>query len=340
MGTLLDSEGRYLAGRPPRADNGRSPRPDLAEPIVVNGETVGYLLIDVPDFRRTNQAAEEAFRDNVRRAVVLSALFATLVALVVGIGLAWTITGPLRELTAATRDLAAGELGLQVPVRGRDELSVLAGSFNNMSSDLAEATRLRRQMTADIAHDLRTPLSVILGYAEALSDGKLQASPEMYDVIYSEAQHLNRLIDDLRILSLADAGELSLDLQPVAPRDVLTRTAATHASVPKEPRLNSSSTPRMTSGRFKRIRSAWPRCWAIWSAMPCATHPPAALSPSLRARRRKPSSSLSPIQARELPRTICPMSLSASIAATLRGEQWRVGPWLAHCQVTGRSSGR
>ena len=84
-------------------------------------------------------------------------------------------------------------------------------------------------MTADIAHDLRTPLSVILGYAEALSDGKLQASPEMYDVIYSEAQHLNRLIDDLRILSLADAGELSLDLQPVAPRDVLTRTAATHA---------------------------------------------------------------------------------------------------------------
>ena len=112
MGTLLDSEGRYLAGRPPRADNGRSPRPDLAEPIVVNGEIVGYLLIDAPDFRRTNQAAEEAFRDNVRRAVVLSALFATLVALVVGIGLARTITGPLRELTAATRDLAAGELGL------------------------------------------------------------------------------------------------------------------------------------------------------------------------------------------------------------------------------------
>ncbi len=229
MGTLLDSEGRYLAGRPPRADDGRPPRPDLAEPIVVNGEIVGYLLVDAPDSHRTNQAAEEVFRDNVRRAVVLSALFATLVALVVGIGLARTITGPLRELTAATRDLATGELGRQVPVRGRDELSVLADSFNNMSSDLAEATRLRRQMTADIAHDLRTPLSVILGYAEALSDGKLQASPEMYDVIYSEAQHLNRLIDDLRILSLADAGELSLDLQPVAPRDALTRTAATHA---------------------------------------------------------------------------------------------------------------
>ena len=124
--------------------------------------------------------------------------------------------------------MAAGELGIQVPVRTNDEVGELADSFNQMSSDLAQATRARRQMTADIAHDLRTPLSVILGYTEALSDGKLEGAPETYEVMYKEAQHLSHLIDDLRLLSLADTGELPLNRRPVAPQDLLERTSASH----------------------------------------------------------------------------------------------------------------
>ncbi|MCB0159771.1 MAG: HAMP domain-containing histidine kinase, partial [Caldilineaceae bacterium] len=86
----------------------------------------------------------------------------------------------------------------------------------------------RKQMTADIAHDLRTPLSVILGYTEALADGKLAGNPELFTVVHGEARHLSRLVDDLRTLSLADAGELTLTLQAVAPRDLLRRAAAAH----------------------------------------------------------------------------------------------------------------
>jgi len=89
--------------------------------------------------------------------------------------LAFTLTRSLRELTAATQALAKGELGHQVRVRSQDELGALAVSFNRMSSELQRSNDLRRRMTADIAHDLRTPLSVILGYTEALSDGKLEA---------------------------------------------------------------------------------------------------------------------------------------------------------------------
>ena len=171
---------------------------------------------------------EANFLSSMRRALILGALAAVLLAFTLGVFLARTISRPLRELTGATQRMAAGELGIQVPVRTNDEVGELADSFNQMSLDLAQATQARRQMTADIAHDLRTPLSVILGYTEALSDGKLSGAPETYDVMYKEAQHLSHLIDDLRLLSLADTGELPLNRRPVAPRDLLARTAAAH----------------------------------------------------------------------------------------------------------------
>jgi signal transduction histidine kinase len=98
-----------------------------------------------------------------------------------------------------------------------------------MSLDLEQATLARRQMTADIAHDLRSPLSVISGYAEALSDGKLPGTPEVYNILHQETRQLSRLVEDLRLLSLADAGELQLILQPCDPQALLERVAARHA---------------------------------------------------------------------------------------------------------------
>ncbi|MFQ5344318.1 MAG: sensor histidine kinase [Anaerolineae bacterium] len=97
-----------------------------------------------------------------------------------------------------------------------------------MSADLARANELRRRMTADIAHDLRTPLTVIGGYIEALRDGVLPPIPQRFDTIYSEVEHLQRLVEDLRTLSLADAGELTLNRQPTSPRFLLERQAAAY----------------------------------------------------------------------------------------------------------------
>jgi two-component system sensor histidine kinase BaeS len=124
--------------------------------------------------------------------------------------------------------MARGELEQQVPIRSQDELGELAASFNRMSADLARANELRRQMTADIAHDLRTPLTVISGYLESLRDGVLKPSPTRFEVMYDEAQHLKRLVEDLRTLSLAEAGELTLNRQLVAPQALLERTAAAY----------------------------------------------------------------------------------------------------------------
>jgi two-component system sensor histidine kinase BaeS len=142
--------------------------------------------------------------------------------------LARSLTRPLRELTAATREMARGKLGQQVPVRSQDELGELALAFNQMSSDLARANDLRRQMTADIAHDLRTPLSILSGYLEALRDGVLEPSTERFEAMFGEARHLQRLIDDLRTLSLADAGELTLSRTSVPPRLVLDQAVSSY----------------------------------------------------------------------------------------------------------------
>jgi two-component system sensor histidine kinase BaeS len=79
-------------------------------------------------------------------------------------------------------------------------------------------------MTADLAHDLRTPLSILRGYTEGLKDGRLQGAPAMYTLMHGEVEHLQRLVEDLRLLSLADAGELSLNRRAVDPAALIERT--------------------------------------------------------------------------------------------------------------------
>ena len=149
-----------------------------------------------------------------------------MLALLLSIILARTLTKPVRELTGAIRAMARGKLGVAVLVRSRDEIGELTTAFNQMSADLARSNQLRKQMTADIAHDLRTPLTVIGGYIESLRDGVLEANPERFDVMHQVVQHLQHLVEDLRILSLADAGELKLNRQRLAPEILLEQTAS------------------------------------------------------------------------------------------------------------------
>ena len=171
---------------------------------------------------------ESFFLRNVNQATGLAALIAALLALALGILLSRALTRPLRELTSATEVMSAGQLGAQVNVYSQDEIGKLASSFNQMSSELAEASRLRKQMTADIAHDLRTPLTVLRGYTEGLSEGSIQGRPELYQLLHQEVAHLQRLVEDLRTLSLADAGELPLARRAVDPKALLERAGLAH----------------------------------------------------------------------------------------------------------------
>ncbi len=207
---------------------GRPAPPDAVKrgtPIVVNGERVGTLI---RPFSRPPRVVVNEVSRRINRTLFLAAAGAGGLALLLGILLSRTLTRPLQEITAATQKVAEGDLSQEVPVRSDDELGQLAASFNQMSRQLAQSRDMRRQMTADIAHDLRTPLSIILGHAEALRDGVLPPSQETFDVLHDEAKRLDRLVADLRTLSLADAGELSVTARPAAPRLLLERAIVTH----------------------------------------------------------------------------------------------------------------
>lgn len=186
---------------------------DNATPIKMDDSTVGYLIIEQPPPRP--DPALDDFRRRLDFSLVLSGLGTIILALLFGLLLSRSITRPIRELTQATHSMADGKLGQQVSVRSRDEIGELATSFNKMSADLARSLNLRKQMTADIAHELRTPLSLILGHAEGVHDGVLQPTHQNFEIIREEAERLEHLVNDLRTLSLADAGELSVDFQAI-----------------------------------------------------------------------------------------------------------------------------
>ena len=194
------------------------------EAITVDRVVVGYVVVTG---RSPNPKPIEArFLARMNQALVFAAIGASTIAVLLGLLLTRTITRPVRDLTLAARALSSGRLNQQVPVRSRDEIGELTKTFNTMSAELALANRLRKQMTADIAHDLRTPLAVITGYLEGLKDGVLKPTRQRFAAMHDEALYLQRLVDDLRLLSLADAGELSINCQPVNPGEMITRLQA------------------------------------------------------------------------------------------------------------------
>jgi signal transduction histidine kinase len=156
---------------------------------------------------------------------LVTALGSALAALVLGVFLARSLTNPLEELTGAIRAMSRGQLGQQIPVRSKDEIGELALTFNQMSADLERLNEQRVQMTADIAHDLRTPLTVLGGYLEAMQEKVLDPTPERLETMHTEVQGLIRLVEDLRTLSLADAGALGLARSLTNPEDLLARAA-------------------------------------------------------------------------------------------------------------------
>lgn len=142
------------------------------------------------------------------------------IAAVLSLALRWVgaraarrITSPLSELMKAADSLAEGDLTARVPVGGNGEFRDFTLTFNRMAQALETANRHRRELLADVAHELRTPLTIIQGNLEGLRDGVYEATPEHVNLVLDETHKFSRLVDDLRLLTLAEAGQLPLDAQ-------------------------------------------------------------------------------------------------------------------------------
>jgi signal transduction histidine kinase len=237
---LIDANGSMVFPHNLPADFGHPPdmAPSDGTPIVVGQKVVGTMFSGPEAFGPRRPPG--GFIDRINRNLLLAGLGGAALSLALGILLSRSLTRTLRELTAATNAIAIGASVEPVPVRTKDELGTLARAFNRMNESLARARELRLRMTADIAHELRTPLSVILGHAEALSEGVLPPTPETFHIIHDEANHLSRLVDDLRTLSMSEAGELTLYPQPYPVAKLLDKTKAAFTSHARSKKISLS----------------------------------------------------------------------------------------------------
>lgn len=200
------------------------PQERIQNPVAVqvDGQTIAWILPDTKNEFKLN-AEEELFLQRTSLAIGLAAGAGVLIAVVMGFVLAGGILRPIRRLTQASQALAAGDLQQEVPVTSQDEIGLLTTTFNQMSADLARADGQRKQMTADITHDLSTPLQIISGYMEMLEEGEVQLTPQRIDIIKTEIGHLRRLVDDMGTLTQVEAGGLEIQLQAVPPAALLER---------------------------------------------------------------------------------------------------------------------
>lgn len=181
--------------------------------LKVNGELVGYLVAE--GGMGFSSGDETLLVNRLTGAALTAGLMAGGVSLLLGLALAYSLVRPVRELTDAARRLGQGDLSQRVAARGDDELALLGRTFNQMADSLQKAEEGRRVMTADIAHELRNPLAVQRANLEALQDGVYALTGESLEPILEQNKLLTHLVEDLRTLALADAGQLTLERSQV-----------------------------------------------------------------------------------------------------------------------------
>ncbi|MEM7335753.1 MAG: ATP-binding protein [Chloroflexota bacterium] len=191
-----------------------------------DGQVILEDVIEIPLLELLAPTLPEAiglnFLSEVQDAATTAVIAAGVMSLILGTLLFRYITKPLSQMRHASQALAAGDLNVTVPVRTQDELGKVAEAFNQMATEIGNQEQARRQMVADVAHELRTPLTVMKANLEGMLDGLLEPNPGELQELHDEVQRLSRLIDDLRLLSLVDSGQLSLSRRRADVRDVIT----------------------------------------------------------------------------------------------------------------------
>ncbi len=167
---------------------------------------------------------DEAPQDEITRRMFVWMGFSVVVGLAGGVVIGRVVSAPIGSLVKAARHIGKGDLSTRVPPKGSQEMVELAKTFNKMASDLQHAETLRSNLMADISHELRTPLTVLEGNLRAALDHVYTLDEAEIANLYGQTRHLTRLVNDLRELSLAEANQLPMEMQPV---DLNSLTAET-----------------------------------------------------------------------------------------------------------------
>ena len=176
-----------------------------------SGQTIGYLLVAGGAGRGQMPQADQNLLDQLRQTLIIAGLVAGGLGVLMGLVISRMLAAPLANVARAARAFAARDWNRRVPVEGADEIAEVAREFNEMAEATLRAETVRRNLMADVAHELRTPLTVLQGNLRAMLDGVYPLELGEIATLYDETRLLNRLVDDLRELALADAGQLPLN---------------------------------------------------------------------------------------------------------------------------------
>jgi signal transduction histidine kinase len=209
-GTVIaDSQGQLLGQH-------YNPDPDLPGIILQmpwSAEGVAKVYISPDPAAEPYFAPFRRLSASINRSLLLGGSVAIVIALLLTFVLSRRMSSPIGVLAGAARRLGRGDLTQRVKLKGKGEVEMLAQAFNSMAADLERAEQLRRNLVADVAHELRTPLSNIQGYLEAIRDRVMKPNAATIRSLSEEAALLSRLVNELQELSLAEAGELKLVYQ-------------------------------------------------------------------------------------------------------------------------------
>ncbi len=211
--TGADAEIRNAAGRAVASSPGFAGHPgtQLSAPVVVRGQRVGTAAVRFSGSGLGG--AEHTLRSALLRAIAGAAGLAALLALLTGLAVARRITRPVERIITVTRAMGGGDRAARVgPVAAPGELRELATAFDQMADTLDRQEQLRRDLVADVAHELRTPVAILQAGHEALLDGVVEATPDQLASLRDEVLRLARMVDDLQTLAAADAATLQLSL--------------------------------------------------------------------------------------------------------------------------------
>ena len=220
---IVNKEGRVVADTL-RQDIGElyEAQSDAEEiPIMMNGQQVGTFIATTKKGK-----LEESFIDSIRAANMKAGILAAIVVLIMGIYLSRRISKPLVELSEAAKSIANRKLSHRVPIYTNDEIGEVGRAFNQMAESLESNELLRKNMIADVAHELRTPLAILRGNLELLEEAVIEPSPEVFASLHEESIRISRLVEDLQSLSHADAGELKFDLSVENLAEIVRNAAA------------------------------------------------------------------------------------------------------------------
>ena len=183
--------------------------------------SANYFMALMKKYNIPTGPIHDMFVSSVHRYLIWASLSALLLSVLLSFLLIKRVLEPLARMTEITRSISMGDYSASIPVRSRDEVGQLAMAFNRMADSLQKIERLRKTMMIDVAHELRTPLSNIQGYLEALIDEVVPRTKDTFELLHEETLRLTHLVEDILRLAKADAAKETLDLIRIRMRDVV-----------------------------------------------------------------------------------------------------------------------